>query len=135
MEDRFENDSDNYSKAMIAFIRQCYNIVNSSDSAMQKALHIFAKENTTAVVPGKKKNSGSIPVQSKSKARRKYTMRGSGSSMQGRPSKDLPQTSTKTGNVVYHSLSKQKNRKKKRPHCLTTLVKVNVPADKKWGWG
>ena len=131
LEDRYENDSDNYSKAMSAFTRQCDIIVNSSDAAIQKALHTFAKENTKAVLPGKKKNSGRIPVQSKSKARRNYTMRGSGSRMKGRPTKDLPQTSTKTDNVVYHSLPKQKNKMKKRPHCLTTVVKVNLPTDKK----
>ena len=61
-------------------------------------------------------------------------MRGSGSSMKGRLTKDLPQTSTKTDSVVCHSLPKQKNKMKKRPHCLTTVVKVNVPAYKKQRW-
>ena len=67
LEDRFENDSANYSKAMSAFTRQRDITVNSSDAVIRKALHTFAKENTTAGVPGKKKNSGSTPVQSKSK--------------------------------------------------------------------
>ena len=132
LEERFGNDPDNYAKAMSAFNKQCDILVTSSDAAIQTAQHTFGKEHTTAIVAGKKKNSGKIPVQNKSKARRKHAMRGSGSSIMGRPTQYLPQTSNNEDNVVYHSLPKQKKKNKPpRPHSLTTVVEVNVPSDKK----
>ena len=78
-----------------------------------------------------KKNSGRIPVHSKSKARRKSKIRGAGQASKGWRSEDLPRTSENHNGVVWHSLAKQKKRKKKRAHDLTKIVKLNVPSDKK----
>ena len=72
-----------------------------------------------------------IPVQSRSKARRLFKMRGSGTAIQGRPTKDLSNTKITDGGVVYHSLPKLKMRKKSRPHCLSTIVEQNLASDKK----
>ena len=111
MEDRYENDSGNYSKAMSAFTRQRDIVINSSDAAIQKALHTFARENTKAVVPGKKKNSGRIPVSSKSKARRKYTMRGTGGSMRGRSTQKTCHKRLRKQTMLFTTLFQNKRTK------------------------
>ena len=112
-------------------LRECDTLLQGSHAMIQKALHTFGKESIKAVAQGRKKNSGTIPVQSKSKSRRKFLIQGRGSSVKGRPTKDVPQASTQVNDVVYHSLPKQKRNKKKRPHKLTAIVDANVPSDKK----
>ena len=61
IEDRFEKDKGNYEKAINAFIKRADKV--SGDSAVQKALHLFAKDVVSAVKKGRKKNAGNIPVQ------------------------------------------------------------------------
>ena len=61
IEDRFEKDRGNYEKAINAFIKQADKI--SRDPAVQKALHLFAKDVVSAVKKGRKKNAGNIPVR------------------------------------------------------------------------
>ena len=100
---RISSDPLNYSKAVKAFNDQCSKILEgSSDAMIQKALHSFGKETCSAAISGKKKNSGEITVQSKSKSRRKYKMRGSKSTLKGRPTKDLPRSSKVIDGVVWY---------------------------------
>ena len=127
---RISSDPVNYAKAVHAFNTQCERIINGSDAMLQKSLHTFGKESYSSVRETKK-NSGRIPVQSKSRARRKFKIRGAGQASKGRPSVDLPRTSENHDGVVWHSLAKQKKKKKKRAHNLAKIVKLNVPSDKK----
>ena len=101
LDDRFNNDPENYAKSMVAFTRQCDTLLLGSDAKIQKALHTFTKESIKAVERGRKKNSGTIPVQSKSTSRQKFLIRGRGSSViKGHPTKDVPQASTQVNDVV-----------------------------------
>ena len=49
LDDRFNNDPENYAKSMGAFTRQCDTLLQGSDAMIQKALHTFGKESIKAV--------------------------------------------------------------------------------------
>ena len=131
VKNRFQRDPVNYANALRAFKKQCDLLIKGNDAMVQKSLHNFGKEQTMAAVKGRKKNGGRIPIQSRSKARRVFKMRGSGTAIQGRPTKDLSNTKSTDGDVVYYSLPKSKTRKKSRPHSLSTIVEQNLASDKK----
>ena len=83
----------------------------SSDSALQKVLHTFGKDFAKKSKAGKRKMF--IPVQSNSRARRKYELRGSRAVFPGRPKNGTNQP-----------------RGKEKHHLMTTVLK-NKGATKK----
>ena len=106
----------------------------STNGAIQKALHTFAKDVVTAVRKGKRKNSGNIPVQSTAKSRRLFKHRGAGPSQQGRPTNEqslqIQLVVNDEDDFVAHSIPK-KHKKKKFPHSLAKAVDSNRPGEKK----
>ena len=131
VKNRIPHDLVHYKKAVTDFSTKCESLLHGSDTMIQKALQNFGKDSFNARSYGKRKNSGYIPVQNKSVARRKYKSRGRGSSQKRRPTKDLPKTSSCIDDEVCHALPKQKKQNAKRPHDLTKIVALNVPSDKK----
>ena len=132
IEDGFVQDEENYEKAIKAFIKQEKKL--STNTAIQKALHTFAKDVVTAVKKGKRKNSGNIPVQNTAKSRRLFKHRGGGPSQQGRPTNEQSVHNQlvvrEQEDFVAHSIPR-KPRKKKYPHSLATAVDSNRPGEKK----
>ena len=49
-----KSDPTNYSKAIIAFSRQCDALTQGNDAAIQKALHTFGNENTFSIKKGRR---------------------------------------------------------------------------------
>jgi hypothetical protein len=133
IESRFDKDRGNYEKAINAFIKQSEKL--SGDSAVQKALHLFAKDVVTAVKKGRKKNAGNIPVQNTARARRRIKHRGAGPSQQGRPTNEqsvrLQIFVDEEDDIVAHAIPNRKQKKAKHPHSLAAAVAANRAAEKK----
>ena len=133
IEDRFEKDRGNYEKAINAFIKQADKI--SGVSAVQKALHLFAKDVVSAVKKGRKKNAGNIPVQNTARSRRKIKHRGAGPSQQGRPTNEqsvrLQLLVDEEDDIVAHAIPNRKKKKAKHPQSLAAAVSANRAAEQK----
>ena len=83
--DRVDQDATGYSKAIDIFEKSINRLPQTSDSALQKTLCAFGKTVTQAYNSSKRKKIGLIPIQSTSKARRLYKMRGRSKAVTGRP--------------------------------------------------
>jgi hypothetical protein len=128
VEERFEKDRGNYENAIKAFIKQVDKL--SGDSAVQKALHLFAKDVVSAVKKGRKKNAGNIPVQNTARSRRKIQYRGAGPSQQGRPTNEQTVrlqlfVDEDEDDIFSHAIPNRKKKKAKHPHSLAAAVSAN----------
>ena len=97
-------------------------------------LHTFAKDVVNAVKKGRKKNSGTIPVQNTAKARRTYKHRGTGPSQIGRPSKEISRMQLIVEDeeeTLAHSIPNRSKKKTKFPHNLSAAVVENRAGEKK----
>ena len=65
-EERYNNDEDNYTKAIKSFSKQATKVINSGDPIIQKSLHNYNK----AVTVREKKIGRQIPVQATAKSKR-----------------------------------------------------------------
>ena len=132
VEENYENDKSNYKNAIKAFIKQEKKL--HTNSAIQKALHIFAKDVVNIIKKGRKKNSGSIPVQNTAKSRRQIKHRGSGPSQMGRPTKEqnlrVQLIVNEEEDLVAHSFPRSR-KNPKHPHSLAEAVANNRPGEKK----
>ena len=132
VEDRFNKDKLNYESALKAFIKQEGKL--NGDTSIQKSLHTFAKDVVNAVKKGRKKNSGTIPVQNTAKARRTYKHRGAEPSQMGRPSKETSRTQMiveQEEEILAHSIPNRSKKKTKYPHNLSAAVADNRAGEKK----
>ena len=135
VESRFEHDYVTYKKAINTFVKQTEKINGKNDAAIQKALFTFAKDVFKMVKKGKRNNSGFIPVQGTSKSRRRIKHRGTGPSIQGRPTSEQSQKLQLEVNdedeIFYHTIPSRNKAKRKHPHSLAKSVADNRASERK----
>ena len=135
IEDRFDKDEEKYQNAINSFVKQTDKLFVGSDSTIQKALFNFAKDVVQTVKRGKKKNAGSIPVQSSARSRRRIKHRGAGPSFSGRPTKEqslhIQMFINDEDEITSHHIPSGKAKKKKNPHSLAAAVDANRAAERK----
>ena len=137
---RIDHDPTGYDKALAVLEKSVQKLPSNIDSALQKSLYSFGKSVTEACSVKKRKRIGLIPVQSTSKSRRLYKLRGSRSAVQGRPRLDtrlavqlaVGDDSETEGGVVRHKLpSRRKRTHAGGEHSLDSAVRANRKASKK----
>jgi len=111
---------------MEAFIKSAKKLADSNDATVQESLQTFAKQCfMPATRGGRTHNAGLIRVQPTAERRRKFKVRGSGPSQQGRPT--LQEEKRKTLNVteedehVIHNILPKKQ-KTGYPHNIGLSV-------------
>ena len=87
VEQRFENDPKNFTKAIKSFVKKAERIITANDACLQKALFTFSHEYFAPGSRGRRKKESRIPVQVTARLRRKIKHRDLGPNIQGRPTK------------------------------------------------
>ena len=107
-----KSDFSNYEKCIKAFTKSVARLP-VSDSGLQKILFDFGKSCAFKSKAGKRKRTAFIPVQSTSRARRTYVLRGSRAAPQGRPKLGKKVTKPKDKHDLLISVMKNKGATKK----------------------
>ena len=135
VEERYEEDTNTYKKAILSFVKKADKVSAGSDGMIHKVLFSFGKETFQAVKKGRKKKAGAISVEPTSRSRRKIKHRGAGPSQSGRPTAD--QTSKlqleiiDDDEIVSYKIPSKKAKKSKHPHNLAASVEANRAAERK----
>ena len=133
---RIPHDITGYEKALNVLEKHVGGMPFTNDAAIEKALCTFGQNETAAVSVRKRKKSSLIPVQVTARSRRKYTLRGSRSAIQGAPRKEtrLKQQlviDSAEREVLYHKLPSGRKKKKNNPHNLMESVAANRGLERK----
>jgi hypothetical protein len=134
---RIPHDITGYEKALNVLEKHVGGMPLTNDAAIEKALCTFGQNETAAVSVRKRKKSSFIPVQVTARSRRKYTLRGSRSAIQGAPRKEtrLKQQlviDSAEREVLYHKLPSGRKKKKNNPHNLMESVAANRGLERKY---
>lgn len=105
-----ERDTEGYEKSIASFAKSMGSLPRS-DSGIQKVLFEFGKSSAVKLKSGKKKFY--IPVQSNSRARRTFTLRGSRAVDPGRPKLGVKKARTTEKHYLLSSVLKNKSASRK----------------------
>lgn len=133
---RIPHDIAGYEKALNVFEKHVGGMPSNNDAAIEKALCTFGQNETAAVSVRKRKKSSFIPVQVTARSRRKYTLRGSRTAIQGAPRKENRLKKqlvidSDDNEVLYHKLPSGRKKKKNNPHNLMESVDANRGLERK----
>ena len=134
--ERIAYDKNGYEKALKIFEKHVENLSKTNDSAIQNSLCKFAETSTPALSVMQRKKGKYINIQTTSKSRRTFRLRGSRSAYFGAPTKvqkkKIQMIVTETNEVFGHKLpGKSKKKKKNNPHNLMASVVAVRSAERK----